>query len=142
MRVRLSVQISDVEGYRSRLSVQFSRFSTATTAGERCDPIRFQLTYSFPIFIRQADWYITRRFEHFLHESSNVSFNLRTEGVSTTANCGLLASLCSGSSSVRYLVETEYISLPDAKHSGLAHFSFEHSGKYLHLNVRTKTRFS
>src|SRR6266542_3625565 len=87
-------------------------------------------------------WYITRRFEHFLHESSNVSLNLRTEGVSTTANCGLLASLCSGSSSVRYLVETEYISLPDAKHSGLAHFSFEHSGKYLHLNVRTKTRFS
>src|SRR6266540_3795610 len=89
-----------------------------------------------------ALWYITRRFEHFLHESSNVSLNLRTEGVSTTANCGLLASLCSGSSSVRYLVETEYISLPDAKHSGLAHFSFEHSGKYLHLNVRTKTRFS
>ena len=54
MRVRLSVQISDVEGYRSRLSVQFSRFSMVTAVSNGCDRIRFQLTYSFPFFIRQG----------------------------------------------------------------------------------------
>ena len=79
--------------------------------------------------LMRGRWYITRKFEHFLQESSNISLNLRTEGLSPMTNCRLLASLCSGSSSVRYLLEMGDISLPDANCSGLVYISFEHSRK-------------
>src|SRR6266496_4157167 len=116
-------------------------FNPARPENMQRTDVRFTCTYPSHEIVYFLFWYIPRlNVCGTLHEGSNTFLNLRTEGVSTTANCGLLASLCSGSSSVRYLVETEYISLPDAKHSGLAHFSFEHSGKYLCLNVRRELR--